>query len=211
MSNLIQQVNCLSKKELDEALKIVKLFEDQDYQEAMTSEGVDDKVRVCQVRPLFNEDYRDTDLQAVLKEAPNRAVYAYTRELANVSPDLPKFLQGYSYVQDETTYNPEWEGWQLLKYDSNQFYGWHADQSPLPWVNTHTRILSIVLYLNNTFDGGRTLFAERAYKPYPGQALVFPSDPPFRHCSEPIEEGTKYALVNWLRSPFKIPGPPADD
>jgi len=90
------------------------------------------------------------------------------------------------------------EGYKVLKYEVGQEFPPHIDQNQLPMM--FTRCLSIVLYLNDDFVGGETVFGDIGVtiKPQTGHALVFPSNFAYPHCSTPITQGTKYSLVTWL-------------
>ena len=65
---------------------------------------------------------------------------------------------------------------QILKYKDTQHYGWHHDEGPNPKSNEYFRRISVVTYLQNAEEGGRTIFPHRAYKPKAGQSLIFPSN-----------------------------------
>ena len=59
------------------------------------------------------------------------------------------------------------------------------------------RTISIILYLNNDFEGGNTVFSHKKYKPLPGQALIFPSNWCYPHAGEPVTSGKKRVAVTW--------------
>jgi len=83
----------------------------------------------------------------------------------------------------------------LNRYEPGDFFVRHADADP---VHNPERRVSIVLYLSDDFTGGGTRFPtlDRTYKLSAGQALMFPSH--YLHQGEPVESGTKYALVGFL-------------
>lgn len=88
------------------------------------------------------------------------------------------------------------EGYSLLKYSSGEEYKPHYDGS-----TDIGRALSCIVYLNDDYTGGELEFVnfKIKIKPEPGMMLVFPSNYAYMHTSTPIEEGTKYALVTWIK------------
>lgn len=90
------------------------------------------------------------------------------------------------------------ETYKVMKYVVGQEFPVHVDQNAMELQ--FTRALSIVIYLNEDFDGGHTFFTNdgQDFTPKTGSALVFPSGFAFPHGSTPITRGTKYALVTWL-------------
>lgn len=87
----------------------------------------------------------------------------------------------------------------LLRYSEGDKYDWHVDASYRVDDESHDRVISVVTYLNNDFEGGKTEFIDGARKPKPGFSLFFPSNWVFAHHAQPVTSGTKYALVTWYR------------
>jgi hypothetical protein len=77
----------------------------------------------------------------------------------------------------------------------NHFHS-HADS----WsMETASRQVSVILYLNDVADGGETVFnSGTTVKPKAGRVLVFPSNVCFEHCGNPPVSNSKYVLVAWL-------------
>tara|TARA_R100000315_G_scaffold47450_1_gene22066 strand:- start:732 stop:1856 length:1125 start_codon:yes stop_codon:yes gene_type:complete len=65
------------------------------------------------------------------------------------------------------------------------------------------RKLTIILFLNDDYEGGRLYIKAGKDKIYPpqelGDVLVFPSF--LLHCVEPVISGTRRTIVSWLRGP----------
>jgi hypothetical protein len=76
-------------------------------------------------------------------------------------------------------------------YHKNDRYDWHTDSS-----NMMSLYVSILLYLNDDFEGGDTLFLndKLRVKPKKGSLLVFPCGPYFVHKSTPIKSGHKCVI-----------------
>lgn len=98
----------------------------------------------------------------------------------------------------------ETESWreeiQILEYTSEQKYKWHFDACTDPKSNFYHRQISLVLYLNNDFEGGTTkfkMFPKQDFKPRAGRGLFFPSNWCFTHCSTPVVSGKKRVAVTW--------------
>lgn len=90
-------------------------------------------------------------------------------------------------------------GYDLLRYKKGQHYGFHTDQHPSSDVYSKRQV-SIIIYLNDNFEGGETCFKHQNFKikPVANSALVFPSGFCYPHASLPVEDGIKYCIVTWL-------------
>lgn len=113
------------------------------------------------------------------------------------------------------------EGWQFIKYDVGGEYIPHFDFDG-NMDNRHNkirlagggglRLKSIVIYLNEGFEGGETAFTKinLKIKPEVGKLLIWENVHSNRklntdslHASLPVIKGTKYVLITWLReAPF---------
>ncbi len=85
----------------------------------------------------------------------------------------------------------------IVRYTSGGFYVAHADGG----LDLSNRYFTVLCYLNDDFQGGRTSFPLLSFSvtPQKGKAIVFPST--YIHRAEPVEAGTKYVLVSWLKGP----------
>jgi alkylated DNA repair dioxygenase AlkB len=65
---------------------------------------------------------------------------------------------------------------------------------------------SIVLYLNDDFEGGDVIFKNHniKLKPEPGSLLMFPSVKPYYHESTPIVSGFKYMCPAFMFKRSKL-------
>ena len=86
---------------------------------------------------------------------------------------------------------------QLLRYEAGQEYKWHWDAAHTLDRTERDRQYSVVVYLNDDFEGGETQVWNDIIKPQKGKALVFPSHWTYPHRALPVTKGTKYALVTW--------------
>nr|BAR36018.1 prolyl hydroxylase alpha subunit homolog [uncultured Mediterranean phage uvMED] len=152
--------------------------------------------RTCSEIPLLNYPRRQEMLDAF-----NKAVSNYTTLLCNEIPaeflHMPMVTSPdtYSYMDEPV----------LLCYQKGQEYYWHHDQSDIEGLRTSGRSTSMVLYLNDSFEGGGTEFIDGVRKPDPGEALFFPSCWTFRHRAQRVTKGVKLAIVTWY---YVKPNPP---
>ena len=81
-------------------------------------------------------------------------------------------------------------------YDKTDYYNWHVDSTE----NGHF-VLSIIIYLNDDFEGGSTLFLEDKVKvnPKKGSVLVFPCDMRTIHKGTKVKSGTKKIIWTCLK------------
>ena len=86
------------------------------------------------------------------------------------------------------------EGYHLVKYEVGQFFKEHVDET-----EEFPRKISVVLYLNDNYDGGTITFTKLkfSFKPNPSSIFIFPSTEEFAHSADPIVSGTKYAIVGF--------------
>jgi predicted 2-oxoglutarate/Fe(II)-dependent dioxygenase YbiX len=90
-----------------------------------------------------------------------------------------------------------------LKYDVDGHYKQHLDTFLVPNTNP-TRKLTILLFLNDDFEGGKLFLQtghEKVYPPQtPGTVIVFPSF--LVHGVEPVTNGIRRSVVTWLVGPW---------
>ena len=84
-------------------------------------------------------------------------------------------------------------------YDEGDCYDWHVDEAP----DVHFA-LSVIMYLNDDFEGGSTLFLEDRVKvdPKKGSVLVFPCDFRTIHKGTKVKSGTKKIIWTCLENFF---------
>ncbi len=98
---------------------------------------------------------------------------------------------------------------QFLKYNVGGHYKphidgrsiWFAPNGDKIWRKSTDRDLSIVLFVNDDFEGGEFLFPDLhiQVKPKPGLLVCFPSDQNYLHGVAPVTKGTRYSIVTWAR------------
>jgi len=87
-----------------------------------------------------------------------------------------------------------YEAFNFVKYDGpGTHFKIHADHGP-----TYVCTVSVLVYLNDEFEGGETYFPRMdglAIKPKAGDIAVFPSTYIYEHASQDMISGVKYAVV----------------
>ena len=88
----------------------------------------------------------------------------------------------------------------LLKYSVNGKYKIHTDH-----FTTTARHLSIIMNLNDDYEGGDLIFTDQKEKEIKrlklgkGSVVFFPSNFMYPHGIESITKGTRYSIVAWLQ------------
>lgn len=117
----------------------------------------------------------------------NPLVSSITKKIADLS-DIPIEYQ---------------EGFHFVKYSSGGEYKSHYDSL--------NRIKTALIYLNDAYEGGETYFdkAVKTIKPQTGKLIIWnnllpdgKNRPGSFHCGLPVDFGTKYIGVIWIRSPL---------
>jgi predicted 2-oxoglutarate/Fe(II)-dependent dioxygenase YbiX len=90
-----------------------------------------------------------------------------------------------------------------LKYDVEGHYYAHVDTF-MKFGDTECRKLTVLMFLNDDFEGGRLFLQNGHEKIYPpqnaGTCLVFPSF--MLHGVEPVTKGIRRSIVTWLVGPW---------
>ena len=105
---------------------------------------------------------------------------------------------------------------QILRYPIGGQYLAHADADVWDadeqgWVRVLYRDYSVLLYLNDEYEGGSLRFIPQQFtlRPKAGMLVAFPSDHRFQHEAQPTTSGIRYAMVSWARivgsKPAKLP------
>ena len=91
---------------------------------------------------------------------------------------------------------------EFLMYDVKGKYETHVDTFHAR--SNETRKLTILVFLNDDFEGGKFYLSVEQNRIYPpqgkGTVLVFPSFMP--HGVEPVTKGMRYSIVTWMVGPY---------
>ena len=88
----------------------------------------------------------------------------------------------------------------LLKYKPGGKYNVHTDH-----LTNSYRHLSVIMNLNNEYEGGELIFTDQKEKEIKklklgkGSIVFFPSNFMYPHGIQPVKKGTRYSIVAWLQ------------
>ncbi len=93
---------------------------------------------------------------------------------------------------------------QVLRYEPGGWYSIHADsENPVPgkrfWTKHIDRDYSLLIYLNEDFEGGglELVNFHYRYQPRTGDLLFFPADNRYLHQALPVKSGVRWVVVSW--------------
>jgi predicted 2-oxoglutarate/Fe(II)-dependent dioxygenase YbiX len=96
---------------------------------------------------------------------------------------------------------------QVLKYSVGGRYLPHADNehwdpATKQWARSMERDYSLLLYLNDGYEGGALYFPnfKWAIQPKRGMLVSFPSDHRYLHGAAPLISGTRIAVASWAKA-----------
>lgn len=160
--------------------------------------------------PVFDADAtnKSTETQWIVNKKTRNT------QTVPVEPVLPHLRDLITNVVNEII-NPfyqfeilGYEDPQLLHYGVGGMYEAHIDGEGI-WINpdgskvwrkTVDRDISVVLYLNDDFEGGEFVFPDLHMKlsPKAGLLLCFPSSHHYRHGVLPVTKGERFAMATWM-------------
>lgn len=146
-----------------------------------TSEEVDLESRNAQ-------DFKFNSTGLGPKSQENSALYGIHSEIFNVVRKCVDDYGNYWGVGIRS-----YEAFNFVKYEgAGTHFKIHADHGP-----TYVTTVSIVVYLNDDYEGGEIWFPRfgLTHKPKAGDVVVFPSTYIYEHASQDMISGTKYSVV----------------
>lgn len=94
-------------------------------------------------------------------------------------------------------FSTDWhDSYGILKYGLGQKFTNHIDDH-----KDYHRRMSSVYYINDNYSGGEINFPRFSitYKPKANELIIFPSTYVYNHSVSEIVDGTRYAIVSWLK------------
>jgi Rps23 Pro-64 3,4-dihydroxylase Tpa1-like proline 4-hydroxylase len=150
------------------------------------------KLHFCKQRWLpRSEDMTEADLYYNEHSSiSDRLFYALDSSFEHYSKELyPYAFRSIKGKEDNMS---------ILKYEKSGYLPAHIDHG------SSSRTLSVVMYLNDDYDGGEITFPHVgkgvSIKPSAGSIIFFPSMFVFVHEVSAVTSGTRYALPNWYHN-----------
>lgn len=86
-------------------------------------------------------------------------------------------------------------GYSILRYQVGGKYDYHTDQS----IN-HNREVSLILNLNDEYEGGTITFHNQYESTMlgKGDVMIYPSNFMYPHRINPVTSGVRYSIVTWM-------------
>jgi hypothetical protein len=190
MNDLIKTIKVINEEES----KIINEYLDSLYFQKTTvfdSAGksrIDTSIR-SSLGATMDENHKATQ---ILHQRINESLLTYKEEITKINSIFEYYPVPGGY---ETTSNRE--AIQVLEYHPNQEYKFHHDISNDPNSKEYHRQISVVVYLNDDFEGGGTEFPHKTFKPPTGYGLFFPSNWCFPHSGQKVLSGKKRVAVTW--------------
>lgn len=157
-------------------------------------------------RPLQVLDHSKSSKDALVTTASDKRITEKVR-IDGLAPEiLALFTDVYGH-RLEPHYGVEFEWFerpQILRYGPGGKYHAHADAEHYDralgrYVRAQDRDYSVLVYVNDDYEGGAIAFPKLGYEVQPraGMLIAFPSDHRYEHAALPTTAGTRLALVSW--------------
>lgn len=160
----------------------------------------------CEGQPLMVIDDKQSTPDNVVKVLDERRVTERV-QLGDRRQEIQDMM-GKAFIElAERCYGVQldwYEAPDLMRYRQGGFYIRHADSQNKnletnTWHKVIDRDLSMLIYLNDGYEGGELSLYTFNYqiRPRAGAAVLFPSDHRYLHQAEMVKSGVRYALVSW--------------
>lgn len=129
---------------------------------------------------VMNKEIRDND--RVIWDNPQIAEQIWEM----VKDMLPADIDGYEPIGLN-------ERFRFYRYKDGQQFKPHVDGS-FRRSETETSKITLLIYLNEDFEGGNTTLVLEGEEIEPKEGMLFLFEHRIMHCGRPVTEGTKYVL-----------------
>jgi len=175
------------------------IYEYQDFISSETCDKIIDLINFIPAKSLFHYDKNLIRYNIAVDLSSSRALHPNIKMVDDISHDIfskvhHQYLQDcklISFILQRHHYFDMRSIYVYRQYSKNDFYDWHIDD-----YKTRTNLISYVVYLNDDFEGGKTLFLNDrlSVKPKKGTILCFPCGLQWIHKSTKIKSGNKQIL-----------------
>lgn len=113
---------------------------------------------------------------------------------SDVFAGASKAIQAYNEKFEHCRIEED-SGYELLRYETGQFYTQHTDS-----FKARPRAVSCSFSLNDNYEGGEFGFFDRelTIKAPKGGAVLFPSNFMYPHEIMPVIKGVRYSIITWF-------------
>ena len=202
MKNYIKTYSALSKKLCKTLVKVFDDHADQIAQPGVvqmpnnvaTDYSLNPWLKRCMEFGLLEYEKIERQKYLLLDEKINKAI---TETIWKYAEEFPHTFKRVADHQDIKTSH-----YSLRKYSIGDYFNWHTDAVSLEQMS---RVLGIIIYLNDVNEGGETLFElpsgeEYAIKPETGKLLLFPSNWMYRHKGAIPVSNPKYVITCFVKA-----------
>ena len=129
---------------------------------------------------VMNKEIRDND--RVIWDNPQIAsqIWALVKDM------MPADIEGYEPIGLN-------ERFRFYRYKDGQQFKPHID-GPFRRSETEKSKITLLIYLNENFEGGATTLVLEGEDVIPKEGMLFLFEHKIMHCGRPVTEGTKYVL-----------------
>ncbi len=174
-------------------------------QHFLAPEICDNIVRECETKEGERHTIADSDLANKPRESASRSSeFIDTRTMNFDAVKLVRHIFANVVGPQFGAKIDRFELPEILRYREGGEYQPHADADSWSaeeqtWKRVVDRDISILLYLNEGYEGGEIDFPNFGLKlqPQRGLLMAFPSDGRYLHAARPVTSGIRYALVSW--------------
>lgn len=161
-------------------------------------------LRECEAAPGMAHGVGLGGTRAIVEQDMRRSEHVDVRGLkVDVADAMRQLLQ--QVVAPHFHAKIEWyERPEILRYREGGKYVPHADAenwdpTTRRWKRVINRDLSVLVYLNDDFEGGEISFSNFGFdiKPSAGLLVAFPADHRYLHEAKALKSGVRYAVVSW--------------
>ena len=168
---------CLSSQD---CIEIINSVDDDECQNSLTSDDF-----------KKSDSYSDKRLSKFIFISSNQKYEKIDQKIYSI---VSKLVQKYIDDDNRMLNISKDEGYTLLRYDKNDKFETHVDEG----CNTPKRSLSLIILLNDNFEGGKLTFKDFTPNLGSGDAIIFPSNFMFSHGVEKVISGSRYSIVSWF-------------
>lgn len=146
------------------------------------SEGIGYKESLIRTKDgeVLNKDIRDNDRVIFDNKPLAKQIWALVKDM------LPADIEGYEPLELN-------ERFRFYRYKDGQQFKPHID-APYKRSETEKSKVTLLLYLNEDFEGGATTLVLEGEDVKPKEGMLFLFEHKIMHCGRPVTEGTKYVL-----------------